>query len=355
MGKIFKLFSLFIIVSLTVSSCGHQPEPDNQEQIQSSANGLYILNQGLMNFNNSTISFYNTNSHTVTPHLFLNTNNRGLGDTGNDLQIYGSKMYCVVNISETVEVINSDNCRSIKQISLQGKSPRRIAFHEKYGYVSCFDGSIIKIDTTTLEVVATQRAGRNPEGLCVANGKLYVANSGGLDFPNYDNTISVFDLATFTPIKTIEVVCNPCIAIADEDDVYIISMGNYGDIVSTLQKIDSENDEVSHVFSFPASNIFIDDDYGYIYFNEYTTQQHRFMVVDLDDKTIVNEQLIKDGTKITTPSAIFVHPITKEIFIADAGNYTSHGDVYCFSPQGNKLYSLEAGINPSNIVVKRAR
>ncbi len=67
--------------------------------------------------------------------------------------------------------------------------------------MSCFDGSIVKIDTASLQIEATATAGRNPEGVCVVNNKLYVSNSGGLDFPNYDNTVSVFDLNSFAEIN----------------------------------------------------------------------------------------------------------------------------------------------------------
>ena len=79
------------------------------------------------------------------------------------------------------------------------------------------------------------------------------------------------------------------------------------------------------------------------------------MVMDLHTETITNEQFISDGTQITTPYAIFVHPTTGEVYIADAGDYTTNGDVYCFTSNGRKKFSFEVGVCPSQLVYKKAQ
>ena len=68
-----------------------------------------------------------------------------------------------------------------------------------------------RIDTASLQVEALAQVGRNPEDLCVQDGKLYVSNSGGLDWEGIgvDRTVSVVDLAAFTETKQIEVGPNP--------------------------------------------------------------------------------------------------------------------------------------------------
>lgn len=344
-----------LLAAIIMFAACEKPEP-TPDTPQAKGEGIYILNEGMWNMNNSTISFYNLQTGEVIPDIFLSTNRRGLGDTGNDLQAYGSKLYCIVNTSEIVEVMNFSDCRSIKQISLQGKSPRKIAFYESYGYVSCFDGSVVKIDTATLEIVAVAQAGRNPEGLCVANGKLYVANSGGLDYPNYDNTVSIFDLSTFSLIKNIEVVCNPAILLADEEgDVYLLSIGDYGATPSAFQRINTQSDEVAQTFDFSVMNFTISGNRAYLYDFNYVTNEASFMVMDLNSETIINDHFISDGTQIQTPYAIFAHPTTGDVYIADAGDYTVNGDIYCFSSNGRKKFSFESGISPAHIVYKKAQ
>ena len=77
------------------------------------------------------------------------------------------------------------------------RQPRTFAFHGGKAYVCNFDGTVVRIDTATLAVDGITQAGRNPDGICCAAGKLYVSNSGGLDPQQPDNTVSVIDIASF--------------------------------------------------------------------------------------------------------------------------------------------------------------
>src|ERR1700753_2086049 len=107
--------------------------------------GLYVLNQGGFGNNNSSLSFYDYTSKQVTPDIFSSANGgTGLGDTGNDIEIYGSKTYIVVNVSSTIEVINTKTAKSIKQIKLfdgaTAREPRDIVFYKNNAYVTSYDG-----------------------------------------------------------------------------------------------------------------------------------------------------------------------------------------------------------------------
>ena len=346
---------LLSLLAVCAFSC-EKPEPIEEPQntpVEAVSHGVYVLSEGLMNMNNSTLTFYDFDKGTTTPDAFLAANNRGLGDTGNDLKIYGSKLYCVVNISETVEIMDSKTAKSLKQISLSGKQPRRIAFDGGYAYVCCFDGAVVKIDTASMEVAATATAGSNPDGICVANGKLYVANSGGLQYPNYGNTVTVFDLATFTSIKEIPVVINPTRMGTDsQGDVYLVSNGNYGSVPMTFQRIDSQTDEVVQTFDFAVTNFAISGSSCYLYHYDYSTNEYSVKVMDVLTEQIVKEQFITDGTTLTAPYGIAVNPANGDVYLTDAYQYTTNGDVYCFGADGHKKFSFEAGICPSCIVFK---
>lgn len=343
------------LMNFLISGCEKPtpPAPTPVNPVEAGATGVYVLCEGLWQMNNSTLAFYDFAQGNFDADIFLTANGRGLGDTGSDLQIYGGKMYCVVNLSETVEVMNR-SARSIKQISLSGKQPRKIAFYQGFAYVSCYNGDILKIDTATLEVVASQQAGSNPDGLCVANGKLYVANSGGLNNPNYGNTMSVFDLATFTPITEITVGLNPMRVASDAyGDVYVVCNGNYNDISGCMQRIDSQTDEVVQTFDFPVTNLAICGDFAYLYYYSYSNQQSQVSVLNVFDETMVKENFITDGTNIQTPYGIAVNPMNGDVYISDSYQYTSNGDVYCFGADGRKKFQFEVGMNPCQIQVMR--
>lgn len=316
-------------------------------------NGLYVLNQGLFNNNNSTLSFYDYTSKQVTPDLFASVNNRGLGDTGNDIEVYGSKMYIVVNVSSTIEVVDAKTARSIKQIKLfngtTGRQPRDVAFYKNNAYITSYDGTVAVIDTSALTVNQYITVGRNPEQLAVANGKLYVANSGGLGYPNFDNTVSVINLATLTVTKTLTVAANPQNVAADAyGNVYVSSAGDYSTVKPSLAVIDDVADAVKTQNNFDGSSMVIQGDNLY-----FITSTGKIIVYSVKSQTVTNANFISDGTVITTPYSIAVDSTTGEVFVTDAKNYSSNGTLFAFDKTGKKEYSVTVGINPGKVAFLR--
>ena len=357
--KQFKLNYILFALAITAvfSSCSKNDDinPDFQEN----GPGLFILSEGLFNANNSSLTYYNYAARVTVADKFKLRNGRGLGDTGNDAGVYGSKMYIVVNGSNTVEVVNAQSAISLKQISFTngatGRQPRYVVFNKNKAYVSSYDGTVAVIDTTSLTVEKYITVGRNPERMAVANGKLYVANSGGLDYPNYDKTVSVVDLTTLTETKKITVTANPRGVYADQyGDVYILSSGNYADVAPAMAIIDSKTDAVTKTFAdFSASGMAINGDVAYIIGNSYDANFNSVAFVKLFNvktETITSEKFITDGTAIVTPYGINVDPASGEVFVTDAKNYTTNGTVFCFGSNGVKKYSLTTGINPNSVV-----
>ena len=88
----------------------------------------------------------------------------------------------------------------------------------------------------------TCTVGYQPEEMVIAGNKLYVANSGGYRVPNYDRTVSVIDLTTFTEIKKIDVAINLHRLELDRyGNIYVSSRGDYYDTPSKTFVIDSRN------------------------------------------------------------------------------------------------------------------
>ena len=224
------------------AACDDMEDKPNQPSVdgnitETGTAELYVLSEGLFNLNNSSLARYSFKNHQLIKNYFKDLNKRGLGDTANDLAIYGGKIYIVVNVSSTVEVVDYKTGISIKQIPMVGENgsprqPRHIAFYENKAYVCSYDGTVARIDTTTLEIDKITKAGRNPENLCVQNKKLYVSNSGGLDYSEgigVDRTVSVIDIASFTEVKKIEVGPNPGKILPGPDNtVFVATQGEYG-------------------------------------------------------------------------------------------------------------------------------
>jgi YVTN family beta-propeller protein len=318
--------------------------------------GIYVLNEGLFNLNNSTLTYYNFSDSATQTDYFDLQNGRKLGDTGNDIAIYGDKMFVIVNVSGQLEVVNPFTGKSIKQISFfngeTSRQPRYIAFHENKAFVCSFDGTVAVIDTATLEIEKYITVGRNPDGIAVASNKVYVSNSGGLDYPDYDSTVSVIDIATMAETKKIDVRINPYVIVPDNyGDLYVISRGNYGDIKMCLQVIDSQTDELKYTFpGFEALNLAINGDTAYVYYYDFTTGSgSKIMLIDVKNETVIRDNFITDGTTIETAYGISVDKSSGDVFITDAHGFVNTGEVVCFSKEGKRKYAFKAGLNPGHI------
>lgn len=345
------LFAL--IVAALFSSCrkDNDNNPENVD-ITPVRKGLYVLNEGSFNANNSTLTYYDYDTKLSIADQFKTANNRGLGDTGNDAQVYGSKLYIVVNVSSTLEVVDAKTAKSIKQIEFKNnglaRQPRAIVFNKNKAFISSYDGTVAVLDTATLAIEKYITVGRNPEKMAIANGKLYVANGGGLDYPDVDHTISVIDLTTLTETKKIEVTLNPFAVAADQyGDIYVLSYGvTYPVVVASpaMTIIDSKTDLVTKKFdNLSAGDIAINGDYAYL------TDYSGVQLFNVKTEAIEKASFITDGTKITSPYSVTVDAITGEVFITDAKDYSTNGEVFCFDKNGTKKYSLTTGINPGGV------
>ena len=343
---------LILLLVITLFSCGEE----TIKNTPSDDFNIWVLNEGLMMMNNGSITAYNTSTNERVEDIYSYANNgQQLGDTPNDILLYGSKIYVAVDISKQINVLDSKSGVSIKQIPIN--EPRHIACHNGKIYICCFDGSVVKIDTTSLMIEVTAKAGRNPDGICVSNNKLYVSNSGGLDYPNCDNTVSVFDLNTLNKIKNITVRINPRQMKADKNGyVYVVSNEVLDDdwvtklSSSCLQRINSTTDQVEVLFE-EISDFDIYDNLLYYYSYDYVSPSYH--IFDLLQNKIINTDFISGGNVPTIPHGINTNPSTGDVYIFGSIDYTSTGDVYCFDKNGTKKFQFEAGIGPKKLVFKK--
>jgi YVTN family beta-propeller protein len=353
------LLSLLLVLLTSCNDMYDKPRP-NQLPADNETSDIFILTEGLWFNNNSSLVHYSFDNAALDLDYFTTKNKRGLGDTANDMKRYGSKIYIAVNTSSRVEIIDLHSGLSLKQLPLfdqngNARQPRSFAFHDGKAYLCSFDGTVARIDTLTLQIEAFVACGLNPDGICVANNKLYVSNSGGLNFPNYDNTVSVIDIATFTETKKITVGQNPYTIDADsEGDVYVVSRQNYGSTPYLFQKIDSKTDEVVRTFEdITVYNFTIFEDKAYTYSYHFDTQSSRFGLFDCLKETLISDNFIDPSVALLTPYSIHINPFNNDIYLSDAQLYIRAGNLLCFDKNGKFNYRLNAiGINPKAIVFK---
>ena len=352
--KQIRLNSLFIALALVtiLASCHKDKVIPKQDTPTATRAGVYVLNQGGFNANNSTLTYYNYATKSLTADLYKAINGTDLGDTGNDAEIYGSKMYIVVNISNVIDVVNAKTGRLIKQDSMVnngvGREPRSVAFYKGNAFITSYDGTVAVMDTASLAITKYIPVGRNPEQLVVSNDKLYVANSGGLSFGNPDNTVSVIDLNTLKETKKITVIVNPVTMAADGyGHVYVLSLGDFNTVLGGMTIIDNTTDAVKSQPTVSLGyNIPMAANGDFVY---YATLDNKIAVYNAKTQAAAQANFITDGTVITTPYAISVDALSGEVFVSDAKDYSSNGTLYAFDKTGKLEYSITTGISPGRI------
>ncbi|HMH31552.1 MAG TPA: hypothetical protein VK543_00905 [Puia sp.] len=366
--------SYLLFVTLLVSCQKKMVTPATNNPNIDLGSGIFILNQG-NGFGssiqyNSTLTFYNQSTKSLIADEYSVVNAMGIGAVGNDMAIYGSKMYIVATISSVVDIVDPKTARLIKQDSLvisnyvvapplywARREPRSIAFYKGNAFISCYDGTVAVMDTASLSVTKYITVGRYPEGMAISNGKLYVANSGvGLS-----NCVSVIDLNTMAETKKITVIPNPSSVVADAyGNIYIASrqdaifvLGNHSSpeppTVGGMTIIDSKTDSVkSQTPMSLAANAPMTIQGDSLY---YITADKNIAIYNAKTQTKLSDNFITDGTSINNPFAITINPASGEVFIGDAKDYISNGSVYAFDKTGRLEFTLTAGINPGRIVL----
>ena len=330
--------------------------------------GFFLVNEGNMGSNKCTIDHFDARTGGYQRNIFPERNPgvvKELGDVGNDIAIHDDRLYVVVNCSNLVEVMNVHTAEHIGSVTIP--NCRYIVFDGDRAYVSSYagpvqidpearPGKVVEIDTRTLTITREVVVGYQPEEMVITGGRLYVVNSGGYRYPNYDRTISVVDLESFEVVNTIDVAINLHRMELDRfGRIYVSSRSDYYGTGSDIYVVDVATERVIGRLGLAASEMCIDDDRLYVISTEwsYTSNSNEvsYAVYDTAEERIVSRSFITDGTEkqIALPYGLAVNPETKEIYVCDATNYVTPGYLYCFTPGGELKWRVRTGDIPAHI------
>jgi hypothetical protein len=343
------------------------------------AKKIFVLNEGSMGSNNSTLDFLRFSDGSYITGAFKKMNpsvGAGLGDVGNDIAIKNDEVWMVINNSGLVEVVSAKDETEIAAIAVP--TPRSIAFDDTYAYVTSWAGAfatgtydenynyiitdsknpkgvVYRINLSTKKVDGNVEVGYQPEGIAYYNGNLYVANSGGIasqlppDY-SYDKTLSIIDTKSFKVTKTVDVEVNLKNVYSDGNgNIYVTTLGNYWSVHSGLFMLSASN---------PTSPKHIGD---YVSISSICGDTVYCIGTDSEFDWSVPHSYkgwtFKNGTKsdwnttidVTTPYSLLV--LNADAFlVGDAGDYFNPGNVLCYN-KGSKLWSIAAGVCPGHFAI----
>lgn len=371
---------LFLLLSLVATNCRKDElvvptefdiitdEPHGDTKIR----GFYLVNEGNMGSNKCTLDYFDYFTGLYARNLYAERNPnviKELGDVGNDIGIYGSKLYVVVNCSHKVEVLDAHTGVRLGQVDIP--NCRYVRFHRGKAYVSSYvgpvlidadapKGAVYEVDTTSFSVRRKVTVGYQPEEMEIVDDYMYVSNSGGYRAPNYDNTVSVVQMIEFKQVEQIPVGINLHRLKKDKyNQLWVTSRGDYQTRPSCLYVLAKKQGYnqmvVTDTIPLACSNMAIRGDSLYYYATEWSnytgSNTISYGIIDIRTHKRVSDTFITDGTEknITIPYGIAIHPETGDIFVTDAKNYVSSGTLYCFSPQGKLKWSVRTGDIPAHI------
>jgi len=123
-----------------------------------------------------------------------------------------------------------------------------VPYDTSIAYVSLLLGNaVLKVNFRSSQLLDTIPVGKSPAGVAIAEGKIYVANSG-FDFGTflYDpGTVSVIDPSADTVVATIPVGLNPQSVLVDRQGrVHVVCTGDYFSVFGVAYVIDPMLDAV---------------------------------------------------------------------------------------------------------------
>lgn len=346
-----KIILLFLITG-SMSACKKDPKTD--PIVSDFSHGIFCMNEGLFQQNNATLSFYSIDSNKVTPNVFSNINGRGLGDTANDMisYFYQGNLYIAiaVDVSSQIEILDGTTLKSVKQIPIfngvAAREPRSLQYYDGYLYSINFDGTVSIIDLSTNTVTNNISCGQNPERSVIVNNQLFVVNSGGLNSPIYDNTVTVINLNSNSVSTTFETAIN-CSSIEkdEQNEMYIISRGNYGNISPKLLRVNTTSNTIEQTFDINIGAITYYSNTIY-YFDNNDQGIHKLNTTTES----IDANVFIDCSNFQNLYCIQVDGNNNLIYLTDANGYVNSSTVTCYDLNGNYKYEFTSGLNTGKLL-----
>ena len=355
MKKILVALLAFTSVAFTFTSCSEDEWNafGNGKVEMPNSSRAFILNEGSMGGNNSNIIYFDWATGNVnTTDLFVQQNGVKLGDTGNDIEVYGNDLLVAVNVSNYVALLDGygveksrisfeqyKNLGQVRNLTTIGNRVYAVSYG---GYVST-----LRIDGDKLVYEDSLKVGERPEDIIALKGKLYVLLQGA----NYnDNRMAVIEAGSKT-IKYVTVLTDPeDLYVADDKVIvrgYGASYSNEWGIYDPATDTYTDKGNAS-VMAVANGKLFI----GYSLTNWSTGDTTSELSV-YNMSTGKSESFFKKmPAEIATTSiySISVNPYDNRIYVGTS-DFAENGVIYVFDAEGNYERNFSAcGINPHAIV-----
>ena len=358
MKRISKLLSMALIGGLLLNSCSSDDDivdPDGPQAEGDYTNGFFVLNEGGIGKNNSTITYVSNDFSIIDTEIFSKVNDQPMGDTGQNITFTEDYAFIVMNYSNLIHIVNRNSMELVHTIESGLSYPRDVVVYKDHIYVTNWgdgfdanDDYIAIYDLENYEATGTISVEEGPEMIIAENDKLYVNLQGGY---NFNNKILVIDPVSNSIEKSIEVGDVPSSLEIEDGYLWVMSSGipswpeDIEETAGRISKIDLSTNEISDEIIFPnitdhPSSFEIENDKIYYSLNG--------AVYSMETSA---EELPTESLFTLSEDIFALYGFELEdgyFYTGDANDYSSNGTIRIYNMNGELVDEIDSGgVNPN--------
>lgn len=328
--------------------------------------GTYVINYGNYGNSPSTITLFDTDADSTMNGYYKSVNGVSAKSNFQYAYNYDGKIFFMGNAVDKVTFVDEHTFEQTHNGISEGiVKPRYCVAEGNTLYVSCWGGDIwidnslsyiAKVDLVTYEVTSTIALPGGPEGMEIANGKLYAAL-------NYKDSVAVIDLGS----DAVSYIATPAVSsyfVKDaSENLYVTLVSTYSNYSETtgLGYINTNTDDfietyaLAGVSSTTASIVKENADFSKIYtvasswVMEITgadtswVQKGSVAIFDVASKAFETGMLVEGVSGI---NGVDVDKITGNVLLLKSGSTTANGEISAYKPDGTFVKDYITGISP---------
>lgn len=337
------------VLALGLAACTEQNEGIQPENFNQQQRSLIIGCEGNYGAANATLSCYTPEEKKIENEVFMRANGQLLGDVAQSLTMYDGLCWIASNNSGVIFAIDPATFREVKRIVVP--NPRHIHFlsPEKAYVTALWDNRITIVNpqtgTVTGHITTEMEAATASTEQMVQLGKYLYVNCW-----SYQRQLLKIDTESDQVVATLEVGIQPANITADKNGkLWVLCDGGQWDgnplgyEAPTLLRIDPERFEVElrlemQLGEFPAK----------LQTNAAGDRLY-WLNGGVWSMSVESEELpaaAAFSTGLSSEYGLTIDPVSEEIYVSDAVDYTQQGVVARFTPQGEELDHFTVGICP---------
>jgi hypothetical protein len=349
----FNFLLFFIASAFVLSSCNSDdPMPNPVEPSVS-----YIMNYGSYSGDKSSVTAFDKEELTATNGYYSSVNGLDMISNVQHAISHNDKIYFMGNNADQVFWVDGETFEQTENgISDDIVKPRFAVAQGNYMYVSCWGGAIwddenlsyiAKINLTDKQIEKKIKLPGGPEGMAIANNKLYAAL-------NYKDSVAVIDLGDET-ISYIETPAVTSFFLKDNNNnLYVSLISTFNDYSNEtgIGYINTNNDQLEATYQLEGVStsyvniLAANDDFSKVYImtSAYDADWNLSGAVSVFDVANLSFESNKLVENVLGLNGIGFYNDNVFAFVAES--VTGNGKAVIYGEDGTQQAEFETGIAP---------